>query len=80
MNRFDVILESINKKYELKHIQVINFDEDTKNLLLSILTFTRYLWENCINRNIYNSYEVSFFFFFYIYIYKDKMKNENLNF
>ncbi|ORX87893.1 DUF908-domain-containing protein [Anaeromyces robustus] len=57
LNRFDVILESINQKYELKHIQVKNFDEDSKNLLLSILTFTRYLWENCINRNIYNSYE-----------------------
>ncbi|OUM66190.1 hypothetical protein PIROE2DRAFT_40993, partial [Piromyces sp. E2] len=57
LNRFDVILETINQKFELKHIQVINFDVDTKNLLLSILTFTRYLWENCINRNIYNSYE-----------------------
>ncbi|ORX45978.1 hypothetical protein BCR36DRAFT_332465 [Piromyces finnis] len=57
LNRFDLILESINQKFELKHIQTINFDEDTKNLLLSILTFTRYLWENCINRNIYNSYE-----------------------
>ncbi|ORY22745.1 hypothetical protein LY90DRAFT_675786 [Neocallimastix californiae] len=57
LNRFDTILEGINQKFELKHIQVNEFDKNTKELLLSIITFTRYLWENCINRNIYNSYE-----------------------
>lgn len=59
LNRFDEILESICKEYGMKqHIQNNCFDNATKQTLLSILNFTRLLFDNCSNRNLYNSYEV----------------------
>lgn len=59
LNRFDEILESICKEYGMKqHIQNNCFDIATKQTVLSILNFTRLLFDNCSNRNLYNSYEV----------------------
>ncbi|KAG1450542.1 hypothetical protein G6F56_008319 [Rhizopus delemar] len=58
LNLFDDKLDSLCKTYELNvHIQNKPFDENDKQTLLSILNFTRLLFDNCSNRNLYNSYE-----------------------
>ncbi|KAI9282573.1 hypothetical protein BY458DRAFT_467864 [Sporodiniella umbellata] len=58
LNHFDELLESLCKKYELSEkIQTKQFDKSDKETLLSILNFTRLLFDNCSNRNLYNSYE-----------------------
>ena len=61
LNRFDTILETTCQAYDLKenHIHKTPFTDDTKQMLLAILQFSKLLFENCTNRNIYNSYEVS---------------------
>lgn len=60
LNRFDTILEAICQEYELgeKSIQRKPFSEQTKQTLLAILHLSKLLFENCTNRNLYNSYEV----------------------
>ncbi|KAI8368284.1 uncharacterized protein BYT42DRAFT_522115 [Radiomyces spectabilis] len=57
LNRFDSILERICSEYDLDKFQTKVFDSSTKRLLLAITNFSRTLFENCTNRNIYNSYE-----------------------
>ncbi len=57
LNRFDLILESVCRDYELAKIQVNDFTPLTKRLVLSILRFSRLLIENCTNRKLYNSFE-----------------------
>lgn len=60
LNRFDGILESVCQEYVLENcIQKRAFDRETKQMVLAILNFSRLLFENCTNRNIYDSYEVS---------------------
>lgn len=61
LNRFDAILEATCQEYELKdkQIQKKPFTDETKLTLLAILHLTKLLFENCTNRNLYNSYEVS---------------------
>ncbi|RKO93186.1 hypothetical protein BDK51DRAFT_2244, partial [Blyttiomyces helicus] len=39
------------------NVQSVPFDAETKEVLEAVLRFTRCLWENCGNRNLYNSYE-----------------------
>ena len=68
LNRFDNILQRICDEYDLQHIQSRDFDAVTKDLLLAITNFSTTLFENCTNRNIYNSYEVIAFSYTYIYI------------
>lgn len=58
LNRFDTILERICDEYKLQHTQARDFEKDTKKILLDIINLSRLLFENCTNRNIYNSYEV----------------------
>ena len=58
LNRFDGILESAVQKHDLKHLQATPFEKKTKEALLSVLGFTKVLWDNCTNRNFYSSYEV----------------------
>jgi E3 ubiquitin-protein ligase HUWE1 len=60
LNRFDTILEAICQEYKLsdKNIQRKPFDPETKQTLLAILNLSKLLFENCTNRNLYNSYEV----------------------
>lgn len=58
LNRFDSILETVVAKHDLKHLQTVPFSPATKELLLAVLDFTRTLWDNCTNRNVYASYEV----------------------
>ncbi|OAD05710.1 hypothetical protein MUCCIDRAFT_137701, partial [Mucor lusitanicus CBS 277.49] len=59
LNRFDTLFETTCQAYDLKenHIQKTPFTDDTKHMLLAILQFSKILFENCTNRNIYNSYE-----------------------
>ncbi|KAI9021182.1 hypothetical protein DFJ74DRAFT_607013, partial [Hyaloraphidium curvatum] len=57
LNRFDGILETIIAKHDLKHYQTVPFSAQTKELLISVLGFSKILWDNCTNRNIYASYE-----------------------
>ncbi|KAI8048037.1 uncharacterized protein B0P05DRAFT_592386 [Gilbertella persicaria] len=59
LDRFDIILNRICTDYNLKEIQTKSFYEQDKQLLLSIIELSRTLFENCTNRNIYNSYEAS---------------------
>jgi E3 ubiquitin-protein ligase HUWE1 len=58
LDRFDLILFGICNEYNLKVIQTKPFDQETKNVILAIIDLSRTLFENCTNRNIYNSYEV----------------------
>lgn len=57
LNRFDSLLESICAEYDLKEPQIKPFTVDAKRQLMAVLNFTRILWDNCSNRNIYASYE-----------------------
>ncbi|GAA5813130.1 hypothetical protein MFLAVUS_006599 [Mucor flavus] len=57
LDRFDSILERICNEYNLKEIQTKNFTAETKLVILSIVNLSRILFENCTNRNIYNSSE-----------------------
>lgn len=59
LDRFDLILESICIEYKLTEVQTVPFKDQTKTLILAIIDLSRILFENCTNRNIYNSYEVS---------------------
>lgn len=59
LNRFDNILLRICNEYKLMEVQAREFDPSTKRLLLAIVNLSRILFENCTNRNIYNSYEAS---------------------
>lgn len=58
LDRFDSILERVCNEYNLKEIQTENFTAETKSLVLAIIELSRILFENCTNRNIYNSSEV----------------------
>lgn len=58
LNRFDGILQRICSDYDLQHLQNREFEASTKSLLIAIINISRILFENCTNRNIYNSYEV----------------------
>ncbi|KAJ1966118.1 E3 ubiquitin-protein ligase tom1, partial [Dispira parvispora] len=56
LNRFDGILHRVCEDHGLdKGIQTTPFSENTRAVLIAIFQFTRYLMENCINRNLYNS-------------------------
>ncbi|WFD40296.1 HECT-type E3 ubiquitin transferase [Malassezia japonica] len=57
LNRFDAILERVCAAGDLKPVQWRAFDAETKRLLLAILSFSRLLLENCMNRKLYASYE-----------------------
>ena len=59
LNRFDSILEESCKDYDLNKLQLNDFTPNRKRLLVSILRFSRLLMENCTNRKLYASYEVS---------------------
>jgi E3 ubiquitin-protein ligase HUWE1 len=59
LNRFDKILEETCQKYQLDSIQKNPFTTQEKYTLLAIARCSRILFENCTNRNLYNSYEVN---------------------
>ncbi|KAI7908284.1 uncharacterized protein BX663DRAFT_482482 [Cokeromyces recurvatus] len=57
LDRCDLILQEVCDEYNLKQIQTKHFTDQTKTLILSIIDLSCTLFENCTNRNIYNSYE-----------------------
>ncbi|KAJ1850939.1 E3 ubiquitin-protein ligase tom1, partial [Coemansia sp. RSA 2703] len=57
LNRFDDIMAEVCENYQLTSLQMKTFDAGTQRLLVAIVTFSRLLMENCINRNLYNSVE-----------------------
>ncbi|KAJ1725144.1 E3 ubiquitin-protein ligase tom1 [Coemansia erecta] len=57
LNRFDDIMAEVCENYQLTSLQMKTFDADTQKMLVAIVTFSRLLMENCINRNLYNSVE-----------------------
>ena len=57
LNRFDDILARICHTTPLKPVQKEPFGAHDRELLLAVLSFTRLLLENCLNRKLYSSYE-----------------------
>lgn len=60
LDRFDAILERFTNDYDLssmEHPQTNEFTPRTRDLILSILSFTKILLENSTNRKIYNSFD-----------------------
>lgn len=60
LNRFDVQLEEIlNRCIPTGKLQSEKLRENEKELILTILEFSRILLETCSSRNIYHSYDVN---------------------
>ncbi len=59
LDKFDSVLEEVVKAYDLDRPQIKPFDQETKRITLSILGYTRLLLENCTNRKLFSSYDVS---------------------
>ncbi|CEL60680.1 E3 ubiquitin-protein ligase HUWE1 [Rhizoctonia solani AG-1 IB] len=57
LNRFDAIFSDLIDKYDLNKLQLSNFDEADKKLLLELLRFERMLLENSTNRKLFASYD-----------------------
>ncbi|KAF9918729.1 hypothetical protein BX616_006259 [Lobosporangium transversale] len=57
LNRFDEILETLCKRYDMKKPQSKVMTPGDWRLTIAMLTFSRLLLENCTNRNLYASYE-----------------------
>ncbi|WFD35241.1 HECT-type E3 ubiquitin transferase [Malassezia cuniculi] len=55
LNRFDEIMERIIAEHDMVPFQQKAFAPETKELLLHMLTFSRLLLENCMNRKLYAS-------------------------
>lgn len=63
LNRFDEILETVIRDYDLgsmEHLQTNEFTPRTKELVLSVLAFQKLLLENSTNRKIFNGFDVRF--------------------
>lgn len=61
LNRFDEILETVIRDYDLadtKHCQTNDFTPRTKELVLSVLAFQKVLLENSTNRKIFMGFDV----------------------
>ncbi|KAJ1983136.1 E3 ubiquitin-protein ligase tom1 [Dimargaris verticillata] len=57
LNKFDELLDKACRDHGLYDgVQTRPFAESTCRLICAILWFTRMLMENCINRNLYNSF------------------------
>ena len=59
LNKFDAILEEVVDSYELSKLQQNDFTPNTKETLLQVLRFLRLLLENCTQRKLFSSYDVS---------------------
>ncbi|KAI9202106.1 uncharacterized protein BJ171DRAFT_461717, partial [Polychytrium aggregatum] len=62
LNRFDLVLEAITKPIDstpASSASILDSElaPESVPIITSILHFTKLLWENCTNRNLYNSYE-----------------------
>lgn len=59
LDRFDAILGETVESYELSKLQANDFTPKTKEILLEILRVQKLLLENCTNRKLFASYDVS---------------------
>ncbi|KAG8686219.1 hypothetical protein FRC08_012682, partial [Ceratobasidium sp. 394] len=57
LNRFDAILGDMIDKYALNKLQLVNFEDGDRRLLLEVLRFERMLLENSTNRKLFASYD-----------------------
>ncbi|CAE6470636.1 unnamed protein product [Rhizoctonia solani] len=57
LNRFDSVFSDVIDKYDLNKLQLENFDQADKKLLLELLRFERMLLENSTNRKLFASYD-----------------------
>ncbi|GAA5889291.1 hypothetical protein JCM6882_000697 [Rhodosporidiobolus microsporus] len=60
LNRFDEILETVIRDYDLadtKHLQTNDFTPRTKELVLGVLAFQKVLLENSTNRKIFMGFD-----------------------
>ncbi|CUA66624.1 E3 ubiquitin-protein ligase HUWE1 [Rhizoctonia solani] len=57
LNRFDSTFGELIDKYKLNKLQLENFDQADKKLLLELLRFERMLLENSTNRKLFASYD-----------------------
>lgn len=59
LDKFDGTLAAIKTSYELSRLQTNDFTPKDKELVLEVLRFQRLLLENCTNRKLFSSYDVS---------------------
>lgn len=60
LNRFDEQLEEIlSRRIPVGKLQISEMTAGEREIVLSVLEFSRILLETCSSRNIYNSYDVS---------------------
>lgn len=59
LNRFDDIMDSIIREYNVEKLQLVPFSKFGKEVLSEILRFERLLLEYSTNRKTFNSYDVS---------------------
>jgi len=60
LNRFDEQLETIlSRCIPVGKLEISEMTTEERELVLSILEFSRILLDTCSSRNIYNSYDVS---------------------
>ncbi|KAI9357936.1 hypothetical protein DFJ73DRAFT_173945 [Zopfochytrium polystomum] len=57
LDRFDSLLESAVEKAQLKSVQVQPLDSNVRSTVLAVLRISKVLFDNCTNRNLYNSFE-----------------------
>lgn len=57
LNRHDIILKDMVSKYELNldHVKVVLFDPSDETLIDAILTFSRFILDNSLNKSIFSS-------------------------
>lgn len=60
LNRFDAVLETVCRDYQMSagDVQLNDFTPKTKSLVIAILAFTKLLLEHATNKRIYQSYDV----------------------
>jgi E3 ubiquitin-protein ligase HUWE1 len=59
LDRFDDLLEKAITEYGVAQIQANDFTPKTKQLILEMLRVEKILLENCTNRKLFLSYDVS---------------------
>jgi E3 ubiquitin-protein ligase HUWE1 len=79
LNRFDDIMESIIREYDVEKLQLVSFNNSAKELLSEILRFERLLLEYSTNRKTFSSYDVSHSCMIYVVLCNgDKSASEQL--
>ena len=61
LDKFDAVLEKKIKEYDVSNVQVIEFNDEDKALLLEILRVEKLIMDNATSRKIFASYDVCLF-------------------